>query len=92
MNRKTQAQREAINKRADAYPRPISPLQYQALAAMAARPVSYTHATGHWNGHLQRTMDSLEQRGLCRIKGKQRPRAIIAAAGRRELARHRGAP
>lgn len=94
MNRKTQAQRDAINARADAYPRPISPSQRLALVAMAAAPLRFWRLPGQqrwaWGGFFTATINSLEQRRLCRIRGKQRPRAVITAVGRRELARHRG--
>lgn len=91
MNRKTQAQRDAINARADAYPRPLSTIQRLVLKCIARASLRYTGA-GRWGGYAEKTINSLVGRRLCRIEGKQRMRARITPAGRRELARHRGAP
>lgn len=89
LRKRTQAQRDAINAHAAAYPKPLSPRQQKALAAMAFMQLSFGRVTGRWHGHLQATVDALERKRLCRIEGKQRPRAVITAAGKRELARHR---
>lgn len=89
MNRKTQGQRDAINKRADAYPRPISAGQHGALREMAKGSLH------HWRRGYgpsiercwpSRTIAALELRGLCEVRGAA---ALITAAGRRELARRR---
>ncbi len=100
MNRKTQAQRDAIDKRAKAYPRPISPWQAEALRQMAKGPLKRGRAgwtsesliNKYWQGQ---TILSLVQRRLCAIATASFESATVAsitAAGRRELARHRGAP
>lgn len=95
LRKRTQAQRDAINARAAAYPKPLSPTQLQALKSIARAPVKYIGGgwesyADTWEGYADKTINSLVGRRLCRIEGKQRPRAIITAAGKRELARHRG--
>lgn len=89
MNRKTQAQRDAINKRADAYPRLLTLPQRLALTAMTG--LALRRAGVRWGGFSDKTINSLVGRRLCRIEGKQHMRVFITAAGRRELARYRGA-
>lgn len=89
LRKRTQAQRDAINARADAYPRPLSPSQRLALVAMADAPLSQGRVSGRWGGFQSVTVGALLRKCLCRIKGKQRPRAVITAAGKRELGRHR---
>lgn len=92
MNRKTQAQRDAINKRAREYPRPISAWQLEALRYMVKLPLQRGRAgwatdlllNKYWQSQ---TILKLVERGFCRIA--HRRFAIITAAGRRELARHR---
>jgi hypothetical protein len=86
--RKTAAMREAINARAAAWPRPLSKTQREALGAMELlERLPYTRSDGSWGGFAERTITSLVDRGLCRIEGRQRPRAMITGKGRKELAR-----
>lgn len=90
--RKTQAQRDAIDERARDYPRPLSPGQRLALQAMSVAPLRYITTrggtfSGTWSGVKQATIEALHARYLCRIEGKQRPRAVITGKGRKELAR-----
>lgn len=92
IRQRTQAQRDEINARAAAAPRPLSPAQYDALKAMNLSPLRYIATrggtfSGTWSGVRQATIVSLVDRGLCRIDGKQRPRAVITGKGRKELAR-----
>ncbi|HXA68856.1 MAG TPA: hypothetical protein VNW24_00300 [Stellaceae bacterium] len=89
LRRRTQAQRDAINARAAAYPKPLSPTQRLVLSCIARAPLRYTGG-GRWDGYGDKTVNSLVGRRLARIEGKQRMRAVITPAGRRELARHRG--
>lgn len=90
LRKRTQAQRDAINARADAYPRPLSPHQRGALRAMAKGSLhhwraGYGHGTGQtWSS---RTIAALEARGLCKFEYAS---AAITAAGKRELVRHQG--
>lgn len=91
LRKRTQAQRDAIKTRAAAYPRPLSPLQREALEAMS-RSALYRCDQGTAFGDSSssevwqsQTILSLEQRGLCSA-GRF---AVITVAGRRELARHR---
>ena len=92
MNRKTQAQRDAIDARAAAWPRPLSQTQRQALMRMAfVRLVRTRAGWGSETGVVfwpSPTIRALEKRGLCRIHARRF--AIITAKGRRELKRHRG--
>lgn len=100
MNRKTQAQRDAINARADAHPRPLSSHQREALRLLSRAPLYYCRAgwgrgggpgldTQFW---ASSTVLALEGRGFCSLRGTGMNRsARITPAGRRELARHRGA-
>lgn len=90
---KTQTQRDAINARAAAWPRPISPLQRDALQKMLAaalyrcdqgKAFGDTNSSRTWP---MQTIRSLEGRGLCFIHEGRFAR--ITAAGKRELARHR---
>lgn len=90
--RKTTAEREAINERARAWVRPISTFQRNALAAMAKGPLARGRAG--WGTKLEenrywhsQTIEALVGRGLARIEGKQRMRAVITGKGRLELKR-----
>lgn len=93
LRKRTQAQRDAINARADAYPRPLSAHQVRALRAMSAAALyrcdqgtrfGDTNSSETWQSQ---TILSLEERGFCSIRNGRF--ASITAAGRRELARHR---
>lgn len=88
-SRRTQADRDAINARAAAWERPLSARQRRALGVMPYEPLQYKHATerwaSRWGVYSDATIHALERRGLCRIEGKQRPKACITAAGRKAL-------
>jgi hypothetical protein len=97
---RTQAQRDAINARAAAYPDPLSAFQLEALCEMAIKSLSRGRAGWgsdrvlgkYWQSQ---TITALEKRGLCRIANGNRY-AVITAKGRAEIVRHhpsvRGAP
>jgi hypothetical protein len=87
VRKRTQAQRDAINARAAAYPRPLSPTQLGALRELAKGSLH------HWREGYglriervwpSRTIAAIEARGLCKVKFAA---ATITAAGKRELAR-----
>jgi hypothetical protein len=87
---RTQAQRDAINARAAAYPHPLSARQREALCEMAIK--SLYRALGGWDNDRvlgkywqSQTITALAKRGLCRIDKRF---AVITAKGRREIVRH----
>jgi hypothetical protein len=91
-SRRTAAERAAIDKRAGAWPRPLSPTQRDALVRLArgCRGVGHGHgfyqtaAGWHARGDIRffstRTMDSLCKRGLAK---RWRSAFVITTAGRR---------
>lgn len=95
--RKTRAERDAINKRAAEWPRPLSTTQAAALRVLGRRALYC--GRGGWHGgdpygstgfFSTQTVDALAKRGLCSTRGTHWNRsARITAAGRRELARRR---
>lgn len=93
LRKRTQAQRDAINTRAAAYPRPLSLAQVEALEAMGeAALYRCDHGTAFGSTVTGRTWQSatilsLAERGLCSVRDGRFAR--ITAAGKRELGRHR---
>ena len=97
-SKRTAAQRAAIDKRADAYPRPLSGTQLRALwlldracsrktARGFFRSVAGWHAVGDsLHAFSTQTIDSLRKRLLAK---RWRSAIVITGAGRREAARHR---
>lgn len=85
LRKRTPAERAAIDARAKDWPRPLTLRQQQALASMRKGPLAYVRITRRWGDSLGTTIFSLVARGLCRIEGRQRPRACITGAGRKVL-------
>lgn len=87
---RTQAQRDAINARAAAYPHPLSASQLEALCEMAIKSLSRGRA-GWGSDRLigkywqSQTITAVADRGLCRIDKRF---AVITAKGRAEIVRH----
>jgi hypothetical protein len=96
LRRRTQAQRDAINARAAAWPRPISAWQVEALRCMAKQMLARGRAG--WSSELlpgrywqSQTIRALAGRGLCSLHGGRAGRerfAKITRKGRIELKRH----
>jgi hypothetical protein len=95
-SRRTQEQRDAINRRAAAWERPLSAWQVEALRFMTKQPLARGRAG--WSSELligrywqSQTIRSLAFRGLCSLYGGNAGRerfARITPKGRMAIKRH----
>jgi hypothetical protein len=93
-SKRTAAQRAAIDKRAAAYPHPLSGTQVRALKLLA-KTRSLVHVRAGWHPIedcslilLDRTLDALIKRGFASVGGHIGS-IVITGAGRAEARRHR---